>query len=394
MSHIIDFSIEGLAGRKDTFTCKLNRGCNVFFGLNGSGKTSLLKILHSAMRRDKKILSNVPFKSATVRIYSIEFDKTFTRSIKKIITENEDLRSQAVLDGGEIIREQQDIGSTASDLGDWTHKPKMPEKATRTSWAHRYLPTSRLHIEGRWGFSQYELKVTGQKLSPEDEVDAIFADSLQRLWKDYISEIGLAVREAQEQGLANILKTVLASPTTNGKNKGGKINLEIAFNRVQKFLERRDSQSLLSPFKLFKTRYDKDQVLRDVVVQINRVEEDIEKAMTSRDRLQEIIQKMVSGNKEIVFGDDMIKVLTDNSNEIGLLSLSSGEKHLLRILMETLLSKGNTILIDEPELSMHIDWQHDLIPVMQVLNPSTQIIVATHSPEIMDEVSDDKIFRM
>jgi predicted ATP-dependent endonuclease of OLD family len=52
------------------------------------------------------------------------------------------------------------------------------------------------------------------------------------------------------------------------------------------------------------------------------------------------------------------------------------------------------IIIDEPELSMHIDWQHDLLAALRVLNPQCQIIVATHSPEVMADVPDDKIFRL
>ncbi|MEN8215570.1 MAG: hypothetical protein ABFS56_04190 [Pseudomonadota bacterium] len=43
---------------------------------------------------------------------------------------------------------------------------------------------------------------------------------------------------------------------------------------------------------------------------------------------------------------------------------------------------------------MHIDWQQQLINVMTQLNPSAQIILATHSPEIMADVDDDRIFRL
>ena len=56
--------------------------------------------------------------------------------------------------------------------------------------------------------------------------------------------------------------------------------------------------------------------------------------------------------------------------------------------------RGSTILIDEPELSMHIDWQHDLIESLSRLNGQAQFILATHSPEIMAELDDSKIFRL
>jgi predicted ATP-binding protein involved in virulence len=83
MSHIISFKIEGLAGRPDPLELKLNRDTNIFFGPNGSGKTSLLKILHAAMANETDILVRVPFVSAEVHIYSLTWKKVFVRSLKK-----------------------------------------------------------------------------------------------------------------------------------------------------------------------------------------------------------------------------------------------------------------------------------------------------------------------
>jgi ABC-type lipoprotein export system ATPase subunit len=74
--------------------------------------------------------------------------------------------------------------------------------------------------------------------------------------------------------------------------------------------------------------------------------------------------------------------------------LSSGEKQLILILLETFLAKESCILIDEPEISMHINWQERLINAMQQLNPSVQIILTTHTPEIMVNIEDDRIFRL
>ena len=74
--------------------------------------------------------------------------------------------------------------------------------------------------------------------------------------------------------------------------------------------------------------------------------------------------------------------------------LSSGEKHLLKLLIEVVSIEDSSILIDEPELSMHIDWQKSLLQNMNTLNPGAQLIVATHSPEVMSELDDSKIFRI
>ena len=65
-------------------------------------------------------------------------------------------------------------------------------------------------------------------------------------------------------------------------------------------------------------------------------------------------------------------------------SLSSGEKQLLILLTQTLLQEKQPFIYiaDEPELSLHIEWQHKIISAIKELNPNVQIIAATHSPEI------------
>lgn len=65
--------------------------------------------------------------------------------------------------------------------------------------------------------------------------------------------------------------------------------------------------------------------------------------------------------------------------------LSSGEKQFLIIMLTVLLQrKEESILImDEPEISMHLDWQRSLLNNIRALNPYCQIILATHSPGVI-----------
>ena len=65
-------------------------------------------------------------------------------------------------------------------------------------------------------------------------------------------------------------------------------------------------------------------------------------------------------------------------------SLSSGEKQLLILLTETLLQQNEPFIFiaDEPELSLHIEWQRNLVNSIRSLNPNAQIVFATHAPEI------------
>jgi predicted ATPase len=65
--------------------------------------------------------------------------------------------------------------------------------------------------------------------------------------------------------------------------------------------------------------------------------------------------------------------------------LSSGEKQLLIILLTVLMRDGQpcALFVDEPEASLHIEWQQQLISLIRALNPNAQLILATHSPAII-----------
>jgi predicted ATP-dependent endonuclease of OLD family len=228
----------------------------------------------------------------------------------------------------------------------------------------------------------------------EESLDSFFARSVENLWSRYSAQVLRAVRTAQEQGLASILRVVLSTESANRRRRKSKLTPKTAYARVQNFLQRQGSASILGTQSAFEKRYINDPTLQDVVQDIDSVEDKIEVAMTSRNKLQELITRMFAGNKEIRFAEESIEIYTLSGDKIGLISLSSGEKHLLRIFVQTLLVGESAMMIDEPELSMHVDWQKDLIHSLRALNRNTQLIFATHSPEIMADVPDDKIFRI
>ena len=76
--------------------------------------------------------------------------------------------------------------------------------------------------------------------------------------------------------------------------------------------------------------------------------------------------------------------------------LSSGEKQLLVILLTVLLERGQEyiLMLDEPEISMHISWQYELLNWILELNPNVQTILTTHSPMIFSDGWGDKAIYM
>lgn len=84
-------------------------------------------------------------------------------------------------------------------------------------------------------------------------------------------------------------------------------------------------------------------------------------------------------------------LITDEKIQID--QLSSGEKQMLLILTTVFLQdeKPNVLLMDEPEISLHISWQDRLIELIRELNPKCQLILTTHSPNIFANGWEDKI---
>ncbi len=81
--------------------------------------------------------------------------------------------------------------------------------------------------------------------------------------------------------------------------------------------------------------------------------------------------------------------LTKIGVELKLTDLSSGEQHEVVLLYELIFKTNpNTlVLIDEPEISLHVTWQKeflsDLLKILEL--QKMQVIVATHSPQIIND---------
>ncbi|MEZ8197351.1 AAA family ATPase [Vibrio splendidus] len=85
----------------------------------------------------------------------------------------------------------------------------------------------------------------------------------------------------------------------------------------------------------------------------------------------------------------------DFSKKVELDSLSSGERQILVIVAQVLFnkygsglsSKRSIIIIDEPELSLHMRWQEMFSEIILQVSPQTQFVLATHSPDIVGDLS-------
>ncbi|MEG1664615.1 MAG: AAA family ATPase [Mucinivorans sp.] len=74
--------------------------------------------------------------------------------------------------------------------------------------------------------------------------------------------------------------------------------------------------------------------------------------------------------------------------------LSSGERQIIHLLECAAMShQGDMMILDEPEISLHFDWQKRVLEDILSLSPSLQILLATHSPAIIIDGWVDRVIQ-
>ncbi|GLY19721.1 hypothetical protein Kisp01_67350 [Kineosporia sp. NBRC 101677] len=220
----------------------------------------------------------------------------------------------------------------------------------------------------------------------------MFADQVKRRWTAYNTEALGVIQEVQQQGLAEILSVLFSGSSKRGTASAEPEDVADAYGLVTTFL-RRQGLKIRFDEKSFESRYKRQQDMQDVVARIRQVMSEVDRAMLPQRNFQALISELYSGDKSISLSAAGIYVKSGDER-IALESLSSGERQLLQILLEALASGEGTVIVDEPELSMHVDWQRRLVNSMITVNADCQLILATHSPEVMAEVSDSTIFEL
>ena len=108
-----------------------------------------------------------------------------------------------------------------------------------------------------------------------------------------------------------------------------------------------------------------------------------------------ILNKKHFLHKTISFSPDYgFKAFNDNGVSIDSSKLSSGEQNIIILLYQIIfeVQNGTILLIDEPEISMHVVWLKEFIKDLQEIaknKQDVQIMIATHSPQIVSGAIDN-----
>ncbi len=106
------------------------------------------------------------------------------------------------------------------------------------------------------------------------------------------------------------------------------------------------------------------------------------------DLLEDIIQDLLIGKEFSITHDHGFEV-TQGGRLIDLSKLSSGEQHQIILYYDLIFNSepGTLVLIDEPEISIHIEWQRQFLKNLEKISSriNCDFIVTTHSPDIVND---------
>lgn len=128
------------------------------------------------------------------------------------------------------------------------------------------------------------------------------------------------------------------------------------------------------------------QRIRKILTEMDRQKRSAERFYAPIKEFCAIMNSFFQQSRKTLTIDSLGKIkITHGSIDVDLLSLSSGEKQLLILIAHSRFGsfKRNTFIVDEPELSLHMRWQEMLMDALLQDDKDNQYIFATHSPEIV-----------
>ena len=131
--------------------------------------------------------------------------------------------------------------------------------------------------------------------------------------------------------------------------------------------------------------------LHDIVQKYQNYEEKKSSIFEPKSRFSKLMNDLLL-NKQFLFSESNQPVIIGKIDHsmMNVYDLSSGERQIFVLLSETLLQENrrHVFIADEPELSLHIEWQSSLVQNIRQLNSNCQIIFATHSPDLVSIFQD------
>lgn len=423
---ISHFTVKKLWGHKN-YRIVLNDDVNVIIGPNASGKTTLINILYDSLSGNFPRLCRTDFAEVIIKL--TPFEDGEKRTVRLIRTEEKltiqiDTKKHSI-PLAPFLRFADDYEQHEFHSSFIRHQRAMRvdfheiRRELRELVPAVWLPVSRrLPIAEEEEIEQHRLH--RKPLESVDECLAGLVEGLQQYRLDLNAELSELRREFQRHALENILydkqhDRILHQPSSfEPPSEHDKQALLKAFqdvDLVDRHIEKRIDDHFVAAndavSKWQKSGGDIDIETIFIIPLINRTRAIVNFAQELENQRKELFKALHSfesvtnsflneKNIEVSERGDLI-VLPDRPNALALpidwRHLSSGEKQILILLTQALLSEKTpaVYVADEPELSLHVDWQEKLLSALTQLAGRCQFIVATHSPDIASGFGDKVI---
>lgn len=405
---IRSISVKGLFHTFDHEIRFNDSGIAIIIGENGIGKTTLLQIINSIFTKNFDFLFTIDF-----NLIEIFFSK-----IKWSITKDNDGNIN-------ITNLKNNDSFTVKPINEREayFMRRFLEQINEDEWFDRRIgrPVTRDEIIKRYGqdpISQSEIPIWFDELIKENRVMFI---QTQRLYKtEYNNERDHRKLEYMVDAYSNELVDLLRK--NNNTFTSTSIQLDSTFPiRLLKALKKpkeveyiseiideinslNQYRSLLSAVGIIDKQ--DDEVINKSLETLNNpsalsildlyITDNKQKLDVFRDTAQklnlllQIINKRFKHKRLFIDKETGFVIKSKSENkDIAVKKLSSGEQNELIIFYNLLFksTKGDIVLIDEPEISLHIAWQQQLITDLKEIAKETGIslLISTHSPDIIGD---------
>lgn len=414
------FEINKLWGYQD-FDLIFGKDVNILIGPNGSGKTTILNLLSSILSVDLPGILDIKFSEAKIKLRSFK-GRSVRTVFAKIDSEDGFLRIgvgkvKFNIDMDFISRRRFSEYYNFSDSGARSRRfvrnrrigpDKLYDVLTPL------VPIVWLPLSRRLPVVEGDEKT---RLEPLESIDLRLYDLLEGI-SDYHTRLRARLseryREFEHQVLSVILYSKehdqpealsLSSPTEIEKdqllrafevsgllNKQMRIRIDDHFAAAEEVAKRFQENVGKKNALDFKDIFVLPLIGRtkSMVEYAEKFEEDRESIFAPLKLYERTINSFLHGKSVQIDEGGRLKIKLSSSMDLDPQFLSSGEKQILILLTEAFLTGDDPLvyMADEPELSLHISWQEKLLESLTGFGGQMQVIVATHSPDIVGQFQD------